>query len=152
VNGFRAANPGIVRMWDRLNSAMQNHGLSSARAEPFVVELPSWRSLSYYDVNFAEGGMKARDEMGGLLTHWFGGKLFENLVQATSRDILIEAEHRIEQHVPGAIVLDVYDEVVCEVDMDVPESLIEHCMTVTPEWAPGLPVGSSVETADRYFK
>jgi hypothetical protein len=36
--------------------------------------------------------------------------------------------------------------------MDVPESLIEHCMTVTPEWAPGLPVGSSVETADRYFK
>jgi hypothetical protein len=89
VNGFRAANKGIVRMWDTLNSAMQNHGLSSARAEPFRVELPSWRSLEYYDVNFAEGGMQARDEKGGRMTHWFGGKLFENCL-AGDTEVLTE--------------------------------------------------------------
>jgi hypothetical protein len=78
--------------------------------------------------------------------------IVSNCVQATARDILVEAQYRIEQDIPGAVVLDVYDEVVCEVDMDVPESLIERHMTTTPDWAPGLPVGSSVETADRYFK
>jgi hypothetical protein len=151
VNGFRAANPGIVRMWNTLQRAMENHAISTDRANPFVIELPSWRSLEYYDVSLADG-LQARDELGGRMTHWFGGKLFENLVQATARDILVEAQYRIDQQLPGAVVLDVYDEVVCEVDLDVPPSLIEACMTATPEWAPGLPVGSSVEEADRYFK
>ena len=154
VNSFRAANAGIVKFWNQLQTAMENHAIKCTKSgvpEPFKVELPSWRSLEYYDVNIADG-LKARDEMGGRETHWFGGKLAENVVSGTARDVLIEAMWRIEQVLPGSIVLHVHDEVVCEVDMDVSPDVIRDCMTVTPAWAEGLPVGSSVEVADRYFK
>jgi len=154
VNSFRAANTGIVKFWNQLQKAMEDHAIKCTKSgapAPFQVELPSWRSLEYYDVNVADG-LKARDERGGRETHWFGGKLAENVVQATARDVLVEAMWRIEQVLPGCIVLHVHDEVVCEVDLDVSMDVIRDCMTVTPIWMEGLPVGSSVEEADRYFK
>ena len=77
VNGFRTANPGIVKFWYKLSNAMEAHCVGPDRHESFRIELPSWRSLEYYDVNMAEG-LQARDEIGGHLTHWFGGKLAEN--------------------------------------------------------------------------
>ncbi|EIQ01126.1 DNA polymerase I family protein with 3'-5'-exonuclease and polymerase domains [Opitutaceae bacterium TAV1] len=150
VDGFRRANPGVVRFWNRLQVAMERHAASPQRHEPFGIELPSWRSLEYYDVNTAVG-LQARDEMGGRMTHWFGGKLAENVVQATARDILGEAILRIEA-AGHPVVMHVHDEVLAEVDLHVPCEEIEALMTVTPEWAPGLPVGSTVEEADRYFK
>jgi DNA polymerase I-like protein with 3'-5' exonuclease and polymerase domains len=154
VDDFRAANPGIVALWKKLDSAMRLHAYRNEKAHtntPFVVELPSWRSLEYFDVNTSEDGIRARDEMGGNVTHWFGGKLAENLVQATARDILGEAILRIEA-AGHSIVLHVHDEVIIECDSSVTDEEIHALITVTPEWAPGLPIDSSVESADRYFK
>lgn len=154
VDFYRAANPGIVAMWKRLDSAMRLHAYRQEKAHtsvPFSVELPSWRSLEYFDVNSSDDGVRARDEMNGPVTHWFGGKLFENLVQATARDVLAEAILRIEA-AGHAVVLHVHDEVVVECDPSVTDEEIHALMTVTPTWAPGLPIDSSVESADRYFK
>jgi hypothetical protein len=151
VNGFRNANRGIVRFWDKLDTAMRRHAAGPDKAAPFVIELPSWRQLEYYDVN-ASDGLQARDEIGGRMSHWFGGKLAENVVQATARDVLVEAILRIESVFPGSVVLHVHDEVVCEVDLSVDPAEIEALMSVTPDWVEGLPVGSSVEEAERYFK
>jgi DNA polymerase len=154
VDDFRAANPGIVAMWKRLDSAMRLHAHRNARTntnEPFEIELPSWRSLSYFDVNGSDEGIRARDEMNGTVTHWFGGKLAENVVQATARDVLAEAILRIEA-AGHSVVLHVHDEVVVECDPSVTDEQLHELMTVTPAWAPGLPVDSSVESADRYFK
>jgi DNA polymerase len=78
--------------------------------------------------------------------------IVSNCVQATARDVLVEAILRIESVFPGSIVLHVHDEVVCEVDMSVAPAEIEALMSGTPDWIEGLPVGSSVEEADRYFK
>lgn len=150
VDGFRRANPGIVKFWNTLQRAMEKHAASPDKATPFKIELPSWRSLEYYDVNVAEG-LRARDEMGGLMTHWFGGKLAENVVQATARDVLGEAILNLEA-AGFPVVLHVHDEVICEVDMDVTCEQIHAIMARTPDWIPGLPVDSSVEEADRYFK
>ena len=54
--------------------------------------------------------------------HWhrvstYGGKLTENLVQATSREILVPATQRAED-AGYHVILTVYDEVVCEVPED----------------------------------
>lgn len=154
VDYFRTANPGIVKMWQTLDNAMRLHAHKQSKAktnEPFSIELPSWRKLEYFDVNTSDDGMRARDEMGGTVTHWFGGKLFENLVQATARDILGEAILRIEA-AGHQVVLHVHDEVIVECDQSVTDEEIHALMTVTPDWAPGLPIDSSVESADRYFK
>jgi DNA polymerase family A len=91
VNGFRAANPGIVKFWTDLENAMRDHAIHAAQSktnEPFKIELPSWRSLEYYDVSLADG-LQARDEMGGRETHWFGGKLAENCLAADT-EVLTE--------------------------------------------------------------
>jgi DNA polymerase len=154
VDDFRAANPGIVDLWKKLDNAMRLHAHKQSRAgtnEPFAIELPSWRSLEYFDVNTSDDGVRARDEMGGTVTHWFGGKLAENLVQGTARDVLAAAILRIEA-AGHSVVLHVHDEVVVECDMDVTDEQIHALITVTPEWCPGLPIDSSVESADRYFK
>lgn len=154
VDDFRAANPGVVAMWKKLDAAMRLHAHRNERAntnEPFAIELPSWRSLTYFDVNGSDEGVRARDEMNGVVSHWFGGKLAENVVQATARDVLAEAILRIEA-AGHSVVLHVHDEVVVECDPSVTDEQIHALMTVTPTWAPGLPVDSSVESADRYFK
>lgn len=150
VREFRTANPGIVRLWNKLQLAMERHAGSPHRDQPFTVELPSWRGLEYYDVNTSTG-LRARDEMGGMLNYYFGGKLTENLVQATARDILVEAILRIEA-AGHSVVAHVHDEVVLEVDPHVTCQEIGQLMTVTPEWAEGLPIGSSTDEAERYFK
>jgi DNA polymerase len=154
VKDFREKEPGIVNCWKRLDDAMRIHAHRQSRDrtnEPFRVELPSWRSLEYFDVCNSEDGIRAREEMGGHVVHWFGGKLFENVVQATARDILAEAILRIEA-AGHSVVLHVHDEVVVEVDQSVTPEEIHAMMTVTPAWAPGLPIGSSVDESDRYFK
>jgi hypothetical protein len=151
VNGFRNANRGIVHLWNKLGRAMETHAGGPNRHAPFVIELPSWRQLEYYDVNSSDG-LQARDEIGGRMNYYHGPKLAENVVQATARDVLVEAILRIESVFPGSVVLHVHDEVVCEVDLSVDPAEIEALMSVTPDWVEGLPVGSSVEEAERYFK
>lgn len=77
--------------------------------------------------------------------------IVSNCVQATARDVFGEAIIRLEAAgIP--VVLHVHDEVVCEVDVDVPVSAVYDIMARTPDWIPGLPVDSSVVEADRYFK
>ena len=51
--------------------------------------------------------------------HWhrvdtYGGKLAENAVQATSREILVPAVQRVED-AGYPVILTVYDEIVCEI-------------------------------------
>ena len=70
----------------------------------------------------------------------YGPKLVENIVQATSRDILAEAMLRLEAE-GFEIVCHVHDEVVLEV----PEGRssvdeINEIMAVNPEWTDGLPL------------
>ncbi len=150
VTEFRAANPGITALWRRFDTLLRQHVSKKDRAL-FQVELPSWRALEYFDFNESSGGITARDERGGMMKHWHGGILTENLVQATARDVLVENILRIEA-AGYSVVLHVHDEVIVEVDADVPEDAIYRCMAVTPAWAEGLPVDSSVASAERYFK
>lgn len=149
VDDYRRANPGIVRLWSMLDRAMRAHARKQTK-EPFSVELPSWRSLEYFNVNGSDD-LQAQEERGGPFLYWYGGKLFENLVQATARDILGEAILRIEA-AGFPIVLHVHDEVVVEVDENVPAEVIHDLMTEAPDWCEGLPIGCSAEETHCYFK
>lgn len=150
VDDFREKNQEITRTWLRLDRDMRRHSKNRPKTEPYAVELPSWRCLEYFEVNEADG-LTARDERGGMILHWYGGKLFENVVQATARDILGEAILRLEK-AGYPVVLHVHDEVVCEVDPSVPVSAVKALMEQVPDWAEGLPIGCSAEESDRYFK
>jgi len=78
--------------------------------------------------------------MGWVLMETFGGRLVENIVQATAHDILRYAIENLR--LAGyATVLHVYDEIVVEV----PEGLgtieeMERIMATMPAWAEGWPI------------
>lgn len=147
VRDFRRKNKGILNCWEELDNAMRRH---VGRTEPFEIILPSGRALRYFDLN-TSGGLRARDEMGGIMLHFYGGKLFENVVQATARDILAEAVLRIEA-AGYPVVLHVHDEVIVDVPKSVPKEVIRDLMVQRPAWAQDLPIRSSCKDAERYFK
>lgn len=91
-------------------------------------------------------GWNSNPKMGS--TGWtrmgtYGGKLFENLVQATARDIMAHANVELER-AGYPIVLRVHDELVAEVPQgfgSVEE--FEQIMATLPDWAAGWPIRAS---------
>ena len=68
----------------------------------------------------------------------YGPKFVENIVQATARDILVEAMQRLDR-AGVKITMHIHDECVCEVPKDVFSS-VEICriMSERPVWADTL--------------
>lgn len=85
-----------------------------------------------------------------------GGKILENICQASSRDILAENILDIEDNHPEMqTVLHVHDEIGALVDdQDALKALVdlENLMSVTPVWAPGLLLGAKGFITQRYKK
>ncbi len=73
--------------------------------------------------------------------HTYGGKWAENATQATAREILMPAVQRAED-AGYAVVLTVYDEIVCEVPEDFGSaSELAEIMTQSPgDWAKNWPI------------
>jgi DNA polymerase len=82
----------------------------------------------------------------------YGGKLVENIIQATARDCLAEAMLRLDA-AGYKIVMHVHDEVVLEVPAG-KGSLeeIEELMSRPISWAPGLPMKTDGFETDYYMK
>ena len=81
------------------------------------------------------------------------GKLTENLVQATARDVFAEGLLRI--HKAGIRILwTVHDEVICEVpeDSEVTVETVTELLAQTPDWIPGLPVAAEGIESQAYTK
>ncbi len=85
---------------------------------------------------------------GWVLMETYGGKLFENVVQAVARDIMAHAVVQLER-LGWPVVLRVHDELVSEIE--VVENLppegeraiiaeYERIMADVPEWAKGWPI------------
>jgi DNA polymerase len=84
----------------------------------------------------------------------YGGKLAENVTQATARDLLAEAMLRLED--AGAqVVLHVHDEVLIETSEAAPAEALpafERIVNTVPPWATGLPISAKGWRARRYGK
>ncbi len=128
--------------------------------------LPSGRKLAYYDpkIQMKEtpwGELKPSLTFMGtdsltkkwVRQHTYGGKLVENLVQATARDLMAEAILRAEDTKIYPIILSVHDELIAEVNEG--EGSVEEfesILTVNPSWADGLPIGAEGWRGKRYKK
>ena len=84
----------------------------------------------------------------------YGGKLVENIVQATARDCLAHAMLALDAK-GYDIIFHVHDEVIIEVDADkADQALADVCATMGADldWAPGLPLRADGYTCDFYQK
>lgn len=90
----------------------------------------------------------------GKRTKFYGGKLVENFVQGTARDVLASMVLAIEEAgIP--VVLTVHDEIVCEVPKEQGQSALEtvrRIMSTPPQWMPTLPVECEAKLMEAYGK
>lgn len=175
INIFREVHPDIEKMWKNLEMA----AIKAVRKPGRVVtvnrtswqlkddflwcELPSGRKLAYYKPTVrmepAPWG-----ELTPKLYHWsvnpktkkwenastYGGKLTENVVQATARDVLMDAAVRLKSE-GYTYLFSVHDEAISESkDGNIRE--YEKILMTLPLWADGLPIVAKGWKGPRYAK
>lgn len=168
VNSWRSANPNIVKFWwaiDRAaKMAVKGKTTASAKGVSFSCEsgflfitLPSGRRLSYVKPRIGEnrfGGESITYEGTGSTKKWerletYGPKLIENIVQATSRDILLNAMKTLRC---CSIVAHVHDEIIIEADTAMSLEKVCEQMGSVPLWTLGLILKADGYECDFYKK
>lgn len=81
----------------------------------------------------------------------YGAKLVENIVQATSRDLLAEAMRRLES-AGNPVVMHIHDEAVIDAPTDRSLDTMVSIMTEVPSWADGLILNAAGFVGDFYKK
>ena len=154
VDAWRASNPNIVQLWwdvdtavktaVSMHTASETHGIKFVwRSGMLFVYLPSGRRLCYVKPKMGQnkfGGDSITYEGVGSTKKWqrlesYGPKFVENIVQAISRDLLMNAMKTLSH---CFICGHVHDELIIECKEEV--SLEELCkqMARVPDWMPGI--------------
>ena len=177
VKMWRRSNPNIVRFWETVERCavrairdkseqpiLANRGLEfSYRWGMLLVTLPSGRTICYprarigtesdwrgeHDIIEYEGLNQTTKKGESIRT--YGGKLVENIVQATARDILgmviLKAEER-----GFPIVFHIHDEIIVEAS---PEQTLEQIEAIFSEplpWCRDLPLKGAGYSTQYYLK
>ena len=154
VTDWRTASPHIVQLWwDVENAAIkavrdktetETHGIHFSYESGFLfIKLLSGRRLAYVKPRIGEnrfGGDSITYEGIGTNRKWerletYSGKLVENIVQATARDLLFYSMQTLSQYF---IVGHIHDEMIIECPKDTKLDEICQQMAITPDWAKGL--------------
>lgn len=154
VTDWRTASPHIVQLWwDVENAAIkavrdktetETHGIHFSYESGFLfIRLLSGRRLAYVKPRIGEnrfGGDSITYEGIGTGRKWerletYSGKLVENIVQATARDLLFYSMQTLSQ---SFIVGHIHDEMIIECPKDTKLEEICQQMARTPDWAKGL--------------
>ena len=168
VDAWRSTNPKIVQYWwdvDRAAMMATRQHISSdvgavhfeCKSGMLFITLPSGRRLSYVKPKIGEnqfGGESITYEGLDSTKHWnrlesYGAKIVENIVQATSRDLLCQAMKNLRDY---RIVAHIHDEVVIEAPMDTPVQEVCDIMGRAPSWMPGLNLRADGYECSFYMK
>ena len=177
VELWRESNPRIVRLWSTIEKAAItaiktgrpvtiHRGITmDYRWGMLIITLPSGRSICYprarIGLEMGDGWRGDHEiiEYEGLnqtTRKWetnrtYGGKLTENIVQATARDILGEVMLRA-RHAGLPIVFHVHDEIIVEAPEDRPLSDVEALFNQPPAWCRDLPLTGAGYSTPYYLK
>lgn len=170
VDQWRAASPNIVRLWktyeraaktairERRTIKVKNSISFYMRDNILFIKLPSGRAIAYW-------GAKVDEESGQIcyygvgdshkwqLLRTYGGKLTENIVQATARDCLAVKLMQVTE-MGYNVVAHIHDEMIVDVpkaDTDAAKT-IDALMAEPIDWAPGLPLKGGTYECDYYQK
>lgn len=177
VNAYRTKYPEVVKLWYAQERAAilatKNPGRLyeegpikwKVQGNFLYCKLPSGRCLAYPDpmVKIIKTKWDTEKEsltfmaVNGLTKKWerehtYGGKLVENIVQATARDLMANGMLNTEK-AGYKTVMTVHDEVISEV----PEGFgsveeFEKLLSTPPEWAKDYPIKAEGWRGKRYRK
>lgn len=170
VQMWRNASPHIVQFWWDIDRAAKEcikshlpqatHGMRFIyRSGCMFLRLRSGRYLCYPQPKIGTNrfGSESITFMGiNTVKKWshietYGAKLVENIVQATSRDLLAEAMRRLE-NTGNPVVMHIHDEAVIDAPKDSSLDTMVNIMTEVPDWADGLILNAAGFVGDFYKK
>lgn len=177
VKKWRASNPHIVRLWQTVERAAVaaikterciaiNRGMTiDYRWKTLLITLPSGRTICYpraevsteyndgwrgdHDIIEYEGLNQTTKKWGKVRT--YGGKLTENIVQATARDILGMVILRAEERGLN-VVFHIHDEIIVEAAADRKLEDVEALFSEPIPWCRDLPLKGAGYTTPYYLK
>ena len=154
VDAWRTANPNIVQFWWDIDNAVKTAIKQRTsvtinclriyyQSGMLFIKLPSGRTLSYVKPRIGEnrfGGESVNYEGIGTTKKWeriesYGPKFVENIVQAISRDILMNSIRTLRH---CFICGHVHDELIIECSQDISLDAICKQMDINPKWMPGI--------------
>lgn len=179
VDVYRSKYPRVKGHWYELDDvakmAIDNPGqaFDCRRCQLKVVDpylmirLPSGRVLRYYQPEIVQAPAPwDPEQLTDQIRYWgvnsytrkwsrlgtYGGKLVENVVQATARDLLVRAQVKLER-AGYPVVLSVHDETVSEIPKGFgSQAEFDQIMADPPDWAAGLPIAVEGWRGHRYRK
>ena len=173
VSKWRKASPKIVQFWwdaeaaaktaiEKRMSVQIQHGIAfQFEAGMLFIRLPSGRRIAYAKPRLEENkmGRTSITYLGVNQTNksWcrletYGGKLVENIVQATARDCLAEAMLKLDE-AGYKILMHVHDEVIIESDpADGELEKVIKIMSENVSWNRGLKLDADGYTTPYYRK
>lgn len=175
VDAWRAANPKIKKLWflceTAAKTAVTEHRtvrLPRGIAFSYIngnlfIKLPGGRKLCYWSTRLKLDPRDGREHITYMgvnqetkawgETETYGGKLVENIVQATARDCLAVAMTRVSA-LGYKIVMHVHDEMIVDVPCEDADAVavINGTMGQDIDWAPGLPLKGDTYETDFYKK
>ena len=168
VDAWRQSNPHIVSMWwdfdSAIKSTIKTHNSTSSHGIRFTyksgmlfITLPSGRNLTYVKPRIGEnkfGGESITYEGIGSTKKWerlesYGPKFVENVVQAISRDLLMNAMKTLSH---CFICGHVHDELIIECSEKVSLEVLCQQMARTPKWMPDILLRADGYVTDFYKK
>lgn len=177
VKLWREANPHIVRFWAVIekaaitaiktgNTVTIHRGITVGfQWGMLLITLPSGRTICYprarISMEYNDGWRGDHEiiEYEGMnqttkkweITRTYGGKLTENIVQATARDILgIVMLRARRDNLP--IVFHVHDEIIAETPIDRPLADVEALFSEPIDWCRDLPLKGAGYSTPYYLK
>ena len=170
VQMWRNASPHIVQFWWDVDKAakecIKTHLPQTTHEMKFIyrsgcmfLRLRSGRYLCYPKPKIGTNrfGSESITFMGiNTVKKWdrietYGAKLVENIVQATSRDLLAEAMRRLEA-TGNTVVMHIHDEAVIDAPFNRSLDTMVQLMTKVPDWANGLILNAAGFVSDFYKK
>lgn len=168
VDAWRASNQNIVKFWWAVDSAVKTTIKTRRMTEThrikfmyksgiLFIHLPSGRNLCYVKPKIGEnkfGGESITYEGTGGTKKWerlesYGPKFVENIVQAISRDILMNSIRTLSH---CFIVGHIHDELIIECSKNVSLEAICDQMAHTPSWMPNILLRADGYQTDFYKK
>lgn len=161
VQLYRVSNPKVQNLWYSLDRELRT---ACTAGNTFKIQLPNGRTINYFDLALRDSvdtqGRPRVEVVGSVCLgeerkKLYGGKLTENTAQGMARDVLVQSIYNLDK-AGFPTNFSVHDEnvVVVPDDQATRDTCreIERIMSITPDWAPGLPLAAETSLMSRYAK
>jgi len=147
---YRAQNPDVMSAWNKMEDQFREWMKDTPECITFTTLYDS--PISYFNAHEKDGDLYASTVRGYEPVKIYGARLFQNMVQATARQIFADALMRIED-AGLPICLHVHDSVTVEVAENEGQAALDlliQLLTKEPDVMPGLPLAAEGEIKTHY--